>query len=168
MQAGRGRKESTYELPLILLPGLGSHPLRDSYLPHPTLLPPVSSSAPLPPQCRSWLLRAQAVPNRAPRSRASQPQPFIFDAKGLLHLRLKHRCEKPTPFPCRPGPPPPPLPSAHPKPTKASVWSGSAFQEAAWTQSGSSVPAPDVPEARGQRGERAWDSGLSPRYYVDR
>lgn len=66
---------------------LDSLPSQGSIIP--TSLPPISSFVPLPPQCRSWLLRAQAVPSRAPRSRASQPQPFIFSAMGLLHLGLE-------------------------------------------------------------------------------
>lgn len=53
-------------------------------------LPPTSSLVfvLLPPQCRSWLLRAQVVPSRTPKSRASQPQPFIFSGTGSLHLDL--------------------------------------------------------------------------------
>lgn len=52
----------------------------------PTHFLPCLHFVPLPPQCRSWLLPAQTVPSRAPRSRASQPQPFIFSVMGLLHL----------------------------------------------------------------------------------
>ena len=126
--------------------------------------PSMSPSAPLPPQCRSWLLRAQAVPNRAPRSRASQPQPFIFDAMGLLHLRLKHRCEKP---PARPATSTPPQRSSQAYKGLSVVWlcfPGSGLDTNGLLCSGAGCPG--GPGAAGR--ERAWDSGLSPRYYIDR
>lgn len=132
-------------------PGIHIHPCSTLWILH---LPLLLVFMPLPPQCRSWLLRAQAVPSRTPKSRASQPQPFIFGVTGSLHLDScgnRTQCEEI----CFPWPA-----TLHPKAFQGLSVTDSIIQEQAGQ--GTNARGTGVPWDSGVRGwelrTQDWDS----------